>query len=228
MIRTAGIVTRMRKLPLPFKLFFLLSGAVIFFFLFPFLLRRGIEKLWTLVPVLLVLGIFFRITAGRRTFRILLWLWAGGSVLYMIIAVVLILRNIQPLPYMTLQGPSLAFYYLSYPLRVLGVFFVGLIFASITSPAEFIRWGETGLRIALAYRAFEYSVNSLDQVREALIVQGQWPEGGKGGSYGNLFRLIKNAPLLIAVTFRNIILWFPWAWICYRNLRINSAKRSIK
>jgi hypothetical protein len=32
-------------------------------------------------------------------------------------------------------------------------------------------------------------------------------------------RVVRAAPLLIATTFRNVILWFPWAWICYTSLR---------
>ena len=228
MIRVQPVLHTLRKLCLWVKLLFLLSGAVLFFFLFPFLLRQGVQRIWILLPVLIGLGILFRITAGKRTFRITLWLWAGGSIIYLAIAVVLVLKRVQPLPYMDLQGASLAVYYLSYPLRLLGIFFTGLIFASITSPAEFIKWGEAGMRIALAYRAFEYSVNSLNQIREALIIQGEWAESGRGrgtGGYKMLFRLIKSAPLLVAVTFRNIILWFPWAWICYRNLRMQMSKR---
>ena len=51
------------------------------------------------------------------------------------------------------------------------------------------------------------------------------PWRGYGPGPPHVFRLIKSAPLLVAVTFRNIILWFPWAWICYRNLRIETTKR---
>jgi len=147
-------------------------------------------------------------------------LWAGGSVIYMIIAAVLILRNVQPLPYMQMGRTHLLLYYLSYPLRVLGIFFTGLIFAGITSPADFLRWGEAGLRIALVYRAFEYSVISLGDVRRALVLQGEWPERyGRYRAGQRIVLFFRGAPILVATIFRNIILWFPWAWICYTNLK---------
>ena len=109
-----------------------------------------------------------------------MWLWTTGSVIYLLIAFVLIIKGIQPLPYIEMDRIGMILYYVSYPLRVLGIFFAGLIFSSITSPVEFLKWGEFGLKITLAYRAFEYSVNAFDANREALILQNQWPDFTKG------------------------------------------------
>lgn len=217
----AWSVTRgLRRLHLIFKLLILVSGAALFFILFPYLLRFGAPVYGVLFFLLLSFGILFRMVAGKQTFRLTMMLWAGGSVIYMIIAAVLILRNVQPLPYMQMGRTHLLLYYLSYPLRVLGIFFTGLIFAGITSPADFLRWGEAGLRIALVYRAFEYSVISLGDVRRALVLQGEWPERyGRYRAGQRIVLFFRGAPILVATIFRNIILWFPWAWICYTNLK---------
>jgi len=216
-----GIMERaLRKLPLVAKILFLVSGAALFFILFPFLLGFGTPVYFFFCALLAGTGIVFYFVAGRRMFKITIWLWATGSVIYFCIAAVLILKGIQPLPYMQMNDLNRILYYFSYPLRVLGIFFIGLIFSRITSPAEFLRWGEAGLKIALAYRAFEYSVNSFDDVRQALLIQGEWPDFRKRGRvFAKVILAIRGAPVLVATTFRNIILWFPWAWICYNKLR---------
>lgn len=218
----------LRSMHLVLKLLFLISGAAVFFILFPFLLRYGIPVYSVLAILLICVGILFRIVTGKRTFRITMLLWAGGSIIYMVIAAVLIVRDVQPIPYMHLDRIHLILYYLSYPLRVLGIFFTGLIFAGVTSPAEFLRWGELGMRIALLYRAFEFSVLSIEDIRKALILQGEWPEAAGGYRVGqNIGMFVRGAPVLVAIIFRNIILWFPWAWICYTNLRgeINGSQK---
>jgi hypothetical protein len=215
----------LRSLHLVFKLLLLFSGGGLFFLLFPFLLRFGMPVYGLLFFLLLSFGVLFRMVTGRQTFRITMLLWAGGSLIYLLIAAVLILRNVQPLPYMVMSRAQLVLYYLSYPLRVLGIFFTGLVFAGITSPADFLHWGEVGLRIALIYRAFEYSVISLGEVRRALVLQGEWPERRGGQRTGRKIGLfLRGAPVLVAMIFRNIILWFPWAWMCYAKLKRELSK----
>jgi len=210
----------LRKLPLAVKILLLVSGAALFFVLFPFLLQYGMPVYVFFCALLFGTGTVFFFVAGRRMFKVTVWLWATGSIIYFCIAAVLILKDVQPLPYMQMDDLNRILYYFSYPLRVLGIFFVGLIFSRITSPAEFLRWGETGVKIALAYRAFEYSVNSFDDVRQALLIQGEWPDFRKRGHiFFKAVLAIRGAPVLVATAFRNIILWFPWAWICYSKLR---------
>ncbi len=216
---------KLRRAHLVLKILILLTGAALFF-LFPFLLKYGISTYLVYFSLLIIFGILFRVVTGKKTFKVTMLLWATGSIIYMFIAFILILRGIQPLPYMRMGYFQLILYYVSYPLRILGIFFTGLIFAGITSPAEFLRWGETGLRIALIFRAFEYSVNSLDEIRKALIMQGEWPETYGNETYGRKIRvLVMGAPILVSTIFRNIILWFPWAWICYTNLRREVLRR---
>jgi hypothetical protein len=211
---------KLRNAHLIIKILLLLTGAALFFLLFPFLLKYGIYTYAGFFSLLILFGVLFRIVTDKKTFKVTMLLWATGSIIYMIVAIILILRGVQPLPYMQMGYLQLILYYVSYPLRVLGIFFTGLIFAGITSPAEFLRWGDMGLRIALMYRAFEYSVNSLEEIRKALIMQGEWPETYGNDTYGRKIRmLVKGAPILVSTIFRNIILWFPWAWICYTNLR---------
>jgi hypothetical protein len=216
-IRTKEAFHNIRLL---WKIVFLIFGAVLFFLLFPLLLRYGTPVYCALALFLICTGILFRLVAGKHVFRITMILWAGGSVIYIIIAAVLIMKDVQPLPYIHFDRIHLMLYYLSYPLRVLGIFFIGLIFAGVTSPAEFLHWGEFGLRIALLYRAFEFSVLSINDIRKALILQGDWPERSGGFSTSrNIGMFIKGTPLLVATIFRNIIIWFPWAWICYTELK---------
>jgi hypothetical protein len=212
-------------MPLPAKIAMLLAGAGFFFILFPYLQKRVYITFAAFMAVLLFTAFLFRSVSTRRMFRSTLWLWASGSAVYLVIAAVLILRGVQPLPYRTMDMPQLLLYYLSYPLRVLGIFFVGLIFTAVTSPTEFLRWGEVGLKIALAYRAFEYAVQSLDQTRQALLIQGEWPDPADRGGFGKLARTIRSVPLLITTMFRNIILWYPWAYICYTNLSSTILER---
>jgi hypothetical protein len=220
---------RLRSLNIYYKLALLVAGAAVFFVMFPFLYRYGLVLYVAFAFFLIVFGILFRVVAGRKTFRITLWLWVSGSFIYLIIALFLLLKGVQPLPYVRMDRFEMLLYYVSYPLRVLGIFFVGLIFSSISSPVEFLIWGETGLKIALAYRAFEYSINAFEENREALLIQNLWPEFTRGERrLRSVFRVVRAAPLLIATTFRNLILWFPWAWICYTSLRRDISARRKK
>ncbi|MFW6138261.1 MAG: hypothetical protein ACOC7U_03715, partial [Spirochaetota bacterium] len=185
----------LENLHLLVKALLLVSGASIFFVVFPFLLKYGLSMYIIFFFFLLVFGVMFRITSDRRSFKIIMWLWASGSLIYLIIASVLIMKNIQPLPYIQMGRIEMILYYISYPLRVLGIFFTGLLFARITSPVEFLRWGENGLKIALAYRAFEYSINAFDTNRKALVIQGQWPDfTERGKAVTTVYKVIKNAP----------------------------------
>ena len=212
----------MENLNLIVKFVLLMSGAVVFFVLFPFLLKHGL-KVYILIFTLLVLaGVTFRIVAGKKAFKVIMWLWAGGSIIYLIVAAFLIVKGVQPLLYLKMDRFDMILYYVSYPLRVLGIFFTGLIFSSITSPVEFLRWGDFGLKIALVYRSFETNM-------KALIVQGEWPDFSRDAkNFRRTFLVVKSTPMLVAITFRNIILWFPWAWICYNTLRKDVDKRREK
>ena len=226
-MKTAQKITvYLEKLNLIVKLVLLMAGAVIFFILFPFLLKYGFYVYAPFFALLVLSGIIYRIVSGKKAFKVIMLLWAGGSIIYMIIAVFLIIKNIQPLPYLEMDRLDMTLYYASYPLRVLGIFFTGLIFSSITSPVEFLGWGDFGLKVALVYRSFEYSANSFETNLKALIVQGEWPDFSKEGkNFRGSFLVLKYAPILVATTFRNLILWFPWAWICYNTLKRDIEKR---
>jgi hypothetical protein len=223
------IIVFLEKLNLILKLVLLMTGAVMFFILFPFLLKYGLKVYILFFTLLILSGITFRIVAGKKAFKVIMWLWAGGSIIYLIIAFFLIIKGVQPLLYMKMDRLDMILYYVSYPLRVLGIFFTGLIFSSITSPVEFLRWGGTGLKIALVYRSFEYSANSFETNMKALIIQGEWPDFSKDAkNFRGTFLVLKSAPMLVATTFRNLIMWFPWAWICYNTLKNDVDKRREK
>jgi hypothetical protein len=218
----------LRRAPLPLKGAMLVAGAAVFFVLFPFLQRYFLLSLLLFGIFLAAAGILFFLVSERSAFKAVLVLWAAGSVIYMAIAVILIIRGVQPLSYITLDTPGRVFYYASYPLRVLGIFFVGLLFSHTTSPAEFLRWGELGVRITLAYRAFEYSVQSLGDTKGFLIVQGHWPDSeDKTSIFGMFVATIRSVPYLVATMMRNLILWFPWAYISYTRLRRDLERRKV-
>ncbi len=220
------LTEKLSNAPLWMKILFLLSGGSLFFILFPFLLKYGLYIYAVYFATLIVFGIIFRLVAGRKVFRITLWLWGSGSLIYLVVSLILILQGVQPLPYLHMEKLNLILYYLTYPLRVLGIFFTGLIFVSITSPIEFIRFGRVGLGIALIYRAFEYSISMFDENRTALLIQGSWPDfDDSDKKYRLFFKLILKTPLLIATTFRNIIMWAPWAWICYNAIKKDLMRR---
>jgi len=216
-------------LKLILKFLLLVAGAAFFFILFPFAIRYGLPAYVGFLALLAGTGAAFRLMCGKKSFRVTLSLWLGGSVIYLLVALPLILRGVQPLTYLSLNPLNLVLYYLSYPLRLLGVFFIGLIFMRVISPVEFLRWGRAGLQIALAFRAFEYSVNALEETRLALLIQGEWPDFAGGRlSLSLAGKAVKASPILVATTFRNIILWFPWAWICYNALVKKISERGEK
>lgn len=217
---TQKIKTYLEELNLIIKLSMLVIVAICFFILFPFLLNYGKIVYIILFSLFSISLSLLRIISGKKIFRITIWLWASGSIIYLIIAGFMIYKRIQPLPYIYFQGWKLLLYYLSYPLRLLGIFATGIIFVTITSPIEFLKWGNSGLKIALAYRAFEYSINAIEENRISLIIQGEWPDFSEGRrGLKRVYRVIKYAPKLVATTLRNIILWVPWAWICYNTLK---------
>jgi len=219
-------IERLRHIPLVFKLIYLVLGGGIFFVLFPFLLRYGSIVYIAFFILLLVFGLLFRMVTNRKTFRITLWLWVTGSILYILVAIFFVIKGMQPLPYMHMERLAMILYYFSYPFRILGIFFTGLTFVEITSPVEFIRWGKAGLSLALAYRAFEYSIASFNENRIALMIQGNWPDSADRVHKFRLFiQIVRYAPVLIATTFRNLILWSPWAWICYTSIKKDIERR---
>jgi hypothetical protein len=204
---------------LALKILFLFAGALVFFLLFPFFLTRGWAGFSVFCGVLAATGSAYRVVAGKKEFRVTVLLWLSGTAVYGLVALVLIVKRVQPHPYVSMSAEALTLYHASYPLRVLGVFFVGLIFVHVTSPVEFLALGGFGLKAALAYRAFEYSVNAFDETRRSMIIQGYWPDPtARRRGRRDFFTMFANSPTLIATTFRNIILWFPWAWICYTSL----------
>ena len=216
----------LNEIKLIYKALFLIAGGALFFILFPFLLKYGKSIYIIYFVVLIIYAVLFRVVAGKKSFKITMWLWVSGSLIYLIISIFLIIRGVQPLPYVKMKQFELILYYLSYPLRVLGIFFTGLIFVAITSPIEFLKFGKFGLGIALIYRAFEYSISSFEENRIALMIQGSWPDFMDSTNKLKLFfMLVKSTPLLIATTFRNIILWSPWAWICYNAIKKDIMRR---
>lgn len=211
---------RLRRSNIWIKFLILISGGGIFFFLFPFLLKYRYFSYGIFIISLFVAGLFFTFLYGKRGLKVIFSLWGGGTIIYFVIVTLFILKGRQPLPYIELRKPELIFYYLSYPLRLLGVFFTGLIFMQIVSPTDFTGWGKLGLTIALIFRSFEFSIERLEMTRVALIMEGLWPDPYEKKSFLKSIKLFfKGSTILVATAFRNIILWFPWAWIVFNSIK---------
>lgn len=215
-----NIKDNLRRINIWFKILILISGGCIFFFLFPFIIKYRYFSYGLFVISLFLAGFFFTVMSGKRGLKIILSLWGVGTIVYFGIVFLFILKEKQPLPYVKLEKPELIFYYFSYPLRLLGVFFTGLIFMQIVSPVDFSKWGRLGLYIALVFRSFEFSLERLEMTRVALIMEGLWPDPYERKSVlKNIWIFFKGAVILVSTAFRNIILWFPWAWIVFNSIK---------
>jgi len=218
-----AVSTYLRALSLPVKIFLLLAlGAILFgsnLLVSAQHLDIYFACLVSSVALLLVSGYW---VLSKRVLKNMLFLWAIGVVIYLVFASIKVYSGGALSPYFTLTNVYDRWFYVwLFPVILLGTFTVGLIFMAITSPAEFLRWGDTGLKIALLFRAFEQAIQVLQDTKTALLMRGEWiEEGDEIISLRKTWRIIKYSPLLIRVSVRNIILfWFPWGWLCAINLQ---------
>ena len=217
------LIKFLRRLSLPLKLTLLVTmGALLFgsnLLVSAAHLDIYFAGLVGAVAALLVVGYFI---LGKRSLKNMLGLWAIGTVIYLLFAIVRIYSGGALSPYFALVNTyERWFYSLLFQVILLGTFTVGLIFMEITSPIEFLRWGRLGLKIALLFRAFEQAMQILQDTKMALLMRGEWPEEGNDIiSLRKTWLVIKCSPLLIRTGLRNIILfWFPWGWLCVVKLQ---------
>jgi hypothetical protein len=223
-----GLSVRMKKrlenIPLFVKFLFLFVTAIGFFFFVFFVTEKALPIYFAfLLCFVIAMGFLARFTLGRETFLFTVKLWGIGSVIYLCIAIPYTLSGGTLSPYMELHNSLNRWLYsLLLPVRLLGVFFTGLTFFEITSPTEFLNFGTLGLWITFLFRSIEYAKQTFRETMDALRMQGEWPEEGKGFiRFREGWLTIRRGSTLAIVTFRNIILWFPWAWLNFNRMQRN-------
>ena len=166
----------------------------------------------------------------RQTFALMLKLWSIGTIVYFLIAIPRIYMGGILTPYIVLTHISDRWLYsLLLPLVLLGTFSVGLIFMQVTSPIEFLAWGDFGLKIALLFRVLQHAMQSLQEVKIVLMMQDRWPEEqSQWICWGGTYKRIKCSILLVHIVFRNVLLyWFPWGCLCFRRLAELKIKKGV-
>ncbi len=191
--------------------------------LFPFFIGEGELQsyFWFLVAFVLLLSSCCILVIGPKAFRAVLVLWLIGTAIYFLFAVPRIYSGEPLSPSINPQDEIGRWIYsIATPLRLLGTFAIGLTIASVISPTEFLKWRRVGPWIALLFRSVQFSIQSFQDTRLALLMQNQWPDKGNG-----LIRpreswlTVRYGPTLVFTTIRNVLLWYPWAWVSFNKLQ---------
>jgi hypothetical protein len=198
----------------------LVVGLILFCPLIPFLSATNVM---VCIYVSLTLAIFLILShglvVGYKELALGLRLWPIGVVFYALVCFLLIRSHASLAPGVNFASDADRWIYsLTFPVRVLGAVSAGFIFCSVTSPTEFLRWGKLGLAIAFLMRGIELTRQNILETQEALEMQGEWPSGGGFFSPRSAILATRNSILLVSTTLRNVILWAPWAWLCYNKI----------
>lgn len=216
------LIKRLRNMPFWTKI---ISLFVYSYYLFPFFITEDILRIYLVLLFVLVISVasLYRIAVGKKEFRSVILFWLIGTFIYLIFTIPLIYTQFDISPHLKLDNIIDRWLYtIALPIRLLGLFSGGLIFIRIISPIEFLRWKNFGYIIALLFRVIEQAKQKIHETRIALLMQNNWPEES-----GNLNRfrvaslIIKSSPKLIITTIRNMIVWFPWAWLCFKRFKGN-------
>ena len=136
-------------------------------------------------------------------------LWLIGLALYSIFALVFWLNNWSISPTLQInESKNVLLYLLSYPIRILAVFYIGLSFIELVSPVEFYNLGKLAFIYALL-RSFQVAKEQMLNNKKAMEIMGEIPESLKSISDYRLF--LHKSPLIIALTIRNLMIWLFWA-----------------
>ena len=215
---------RLENISLFIKILFLLITAIVFFFFVFFITESKLAMYFIFLLVIIgLMGFVCYMVTEQRTFWFTIKLWVIGSIIYLAVVIPYTFSGASLSPYMKLDDNVNRYLYAFFlPLRLLGTFFVGLTFLEVTSPTEFLKFGTVGQWIAFLFRIIEYAKQSFRESIIALRMQGEWPEEGKGFiRFREAWLTIRQGPTLAIVTFRNIILWFPKAWLYFNRLQNN-------
>lgn len=172
----------------------------------------------------LLLTATYWLLSPPRGLVMLFGLWSIGTVVYLLIALPLAFAGVSPSP--MLHGLNLferILYSFLRPIGLLGVLAAGLTFMRITSPIEFLAFGAPGYWMAVLFRAQEFAGQELRNTQIVLSIQGEWPDADEPGPRRlYLTRVFRSGPILVSTAFRNVLIWGPWAYLCFRKLKRGS------
>jgi hypothetical protein len=206
------------------KASFLLITTIMFFFFVFFVSENKLTIYFAfLLAVIILMGCICYVITGKRTFWFTMKLWAIGTVIYLLIVIPYTFSGGSLSPYIKLHNNFNRYLYSFFlPLRLLGIYFIGLTFLEITSPTEFLKFGTVGQWITFLFRIIEFARQTFRESIISLRMQGEWPDEGRGiVRFREAWLTIKKGPTLAIVTFRNIIIWFPKAWLYFNKLQNN-------
>lgn len=198
----------------------LVVGLVLFCPLIPLLSAAHVRvSIYVSLGLALVLILCHGLVVGYKELALGLWLWPLGVLFYALVCFFLIRSHASLAPGVSFTSDADRWIYsLTFPVRVLGAISASFIFCSVTSPTEFLRWGKPGLAIAFLMRGIELTRQNILETQEALSMQGQWPTSGGFFQPRSTLLATRNSPLMVSTTLRNVILWAPWAWLCYNKI----------
>lgn len=195
-------------------------GLVLFNPLIPFSSAPHVRVcIYISLVLALILILCHGFVVGYKELALGLSFWPLGVIFYALVCFLVIRSHASLAPGVSFTSDTDRWIYsLTFPVRVLGAFSASFIFCSVTSPTEFLRWGKPGLAIAFLMRGIELTRQNILETQEALSMQGQWPTTGGFLRPRSAFLATRNSPLLVSTTLRNVILWAPWAWLCYNKI----------
>jgi hypothetical protein len=228
---TYKLTNNLIKIPLNWKLLFLVVGAIALYLPHFFLYKINLPLYFTLFTSLVCsLASICYLVIGSKNFKMIIKLWAIGTIVYCCFAIPRIYLASKLSPYFIFTSLSDRWLYsLLLPLMLLGTFSVGLIFVRITTPLEFLKWGRCGIKIALLLRVLQHSMQVLNDTKLALMMQNKWPDTMQNKkNFRENWLLLKYSPLLISTALRNIIIyWFPWGMVCFKR-KIEIYKQNMR
>lgn len=218
----------LKNLSLPIKIILLVTLGVALFGSHLLVSAQHLDLYFVgLVSVIAALVWLGYLVLSKKVLKNTVILWGVGVVIYLLFAIPRIYYGGMLTPYFNLTSIyERWFYSLLFPAILLGSFIVGLIFMRITSPLEFLRWGDFGFKLALIFRALQHSMQVFQSTKTALMMRGEWPDEQ---GVDAMWLAFKSSPLLIGASIRNIILfWFPWGWLSVLKLQqtIDARKKT--
>jgi len=214
-----NLILILKNLTLPIKIILLVTLGIALFGTHLLVSTQNLDLyFFSLASAVIALVWLGYLVLGKKPLKNIVILWAIGVTIYLCFAIPRIYYGGMLTPYFSLTSIYERWCYsLLFPAILLGSFIVGLIFMRITSPLEFLRWGDFGFKLALIFRALQHSMQIFQSTKMALIMRGEWPDE-KG--IGAMWLAFKSSPLLIGTSIRNIILfWFPWGWLSVLKLQ---------
>jgi len=200
---------KLRKINIYLKVFLLVIIGVS---LFPYLKSETYISpyLAYLVFVNLFAEWLYYKLSSKQSLLFVFKLWLIGLALYSIFALVFWLNNWSISPTLQInESKNVLLYLLSYPIRILAVFYIGLSFIELVSPVEFLQFGKIGIYICFLLRSFQVAKEQMLNNKKAMEIMGEIPESLKSISDYRLF--LHKSPLIIALTIRNLMIWLFWA-----------------